>query len=340
MPTSDRLVAVAAHGLAGSRTELPPGPLSEPEWFDLVQGCVAADLVGFLAAAAAAGDLVLTPGQADELAVLVAEHAGLSLLVERRAVTASSVLTAAGIDHRVVDGPARRLAYGDAALRPARRAHVLVPPARLAEARALQGPAPAGSGPRTERLVLLASLPGLAEGPAGGGAASETGGAAPLLVRLGPPAHLELAGCRVPVLSLEQQLVAAALEVAGSPVVPLARQRDVAQLALSAGLDAAAARRLAEALGLTGALAEAIALAWGTFDLADKTELSVWAQRVAGRRPHQAAERPAPAPVARKGFAQRVLRRSPAPAGVPVATTMFTSGPGMAVRAPWSTRRR
>ena len=327
MPTSDRL-------------ELPPGPLSEPEWFDLVQGCVAADLVGFLAAAAAAGDLVLTPGQADELAVLVAEHAGLSLLVERRAVTASSVLTAAGIDHRVVDGPARRLAYGDAALRPARRAHVLVPPARLAEARALQGPAPAGSGPRTERLVLLASLPGLAEGPAGGGAASETGGAAPLLVRLGPPAHLELAGCRVPVLSLEQQLVAAALEVAGSPVVPLARQRDVAQLALSAGLDAAAARRLAEALGLTGALAEAIALAWGTFDLADKTELSVWAQRVAGRRPHQAAERPAPAPVARKGFAQRVLRRSPAPAGVPVATTMFTSGPGMAVRAPWSTRRR
>src|SRR5690606_11584688 len=196
MPTSDRLVAVAAHGLAGSRTELPRGPLSEPEWFDLVQGCVAADLVGFLAAAAD-GDLALTPGQADELGVLVAEHAGLSLHVERRAVTASSVLTAAGIDHRVVDGPARRLVYGDAALRPARRAHVLVPPARLAEARALQGPAPAGPGPRTERLLLLAALPGAAEGGAGGGVASEPGGAGvpPLLVRLGPPTHVEVAGC-------------------------------------------------------------------------------------------------------------------------------------------------
>ncbi len=336
MPTSDRLVAVAAHGLAGSRTELPSGPLSELEWFDLVQGSLAAGLVGLLAAAAAGGHLALTPGQADELAALVAEHAALSLLVERRAVTASSVLTAAGIDHRVVDGPARRLAYGDAALRPARRAHVLVPPGRVAEAQALQGQ-PAAPGSRRDRLALVTALPGAEPAP---GSTDTAGTEVPLLVRLGPPVHVEAAGFLVPVLSLEQQLVAAALELAASPVAPLARLRDVAQLALSADIDGPAVRRLAEAMGSTTALAEGIALAWSTFDLADKTELSVWAQRVAGRRPHLAADGPTPTPPARRGLARRVLRRSPAPAGVPVATTMFTIGPGLAVRAPWSTRRR
>ena len=94
--------------------DLPGAPLSDLEWFDLVQGCVAADLVGFLAAADGAGRLPVTPGQADELAALDAERAGSTRLVERRAVTVAAVLAAAGIDHRIVDGPARRLAYGDA----------------------------------------------------------------------------------------------------------------------------------------------------------------------------------------------------------------------------------
>jgi hypothetical protein len=111
MPTSARMVAVAAHGLAGSRTDLPHAPLSEVEWFDLVQGCTTADLVGLLAAAAGEGHLPVTAGQAEELDVLAAEHAGLSALVERHAVTMASLLEIAGIDHRVVDGPARALAY-------------------------------------------------------------------------------------------------------------------------------------------------------------------------------------------------------------------------------------
>ncbi|HEX6569054.1 MAG TPA: hypothetical protein VF015_07810, partial [Acidimicrobiales bacterium] len=117
MPESARLVATAAYGLAGSRTDLPARPLTDVEWFDLVQGCMATDLVGFLAAAVAGGHLPVTPSQADGLAVLEAERAGLSLLVERRAVTAASLLAAAGIDHRIVDGPARRSAYGDVAVR-------------------------------------------------------------------------------------------------------------------------------------------------------------------------------------------------------------------------------
>ena len=171
MPTSARMVAVAAHGLAGSRTDLPHEPLSEVEWFDLVQGCVAADLVGLLAAAAADGHLPVTAGQAEELDVLAAEHAGLSALVERHAVTMAALLEIAGIDHRIVDGPARALAYPGGpghSVRPVRRVLVLVPPARRDDARALQGVRPAipdGPVPRHERLVVVDTLPGLDPAP-------------------------------------------------------------------------------------------------------------------------------------------------------------------------------
>jgi hypothetical protein len=171
MPTSARMVAVAAHGLAGSRTDLPHAPLSGVEWFDLVQGCTTADLVGLLAAAAGDGHLPVTVDQAEELDVLAAEHAGLSTLVERHAVTMASLLEIAGIAHRVVDGPARALAYpGGAphALRPVRCVRVLVPPARLDDARSLQGMRPAppdGPAPRHERLVVVDVLPGLDPAP-------------------------------------------------------------------------------------------------------------------------------------------------------------------------------
>ena len=193
MPTSARMVAVAAHGLAGSRTDLPHEPLSEVEWFDLVQGCVAADLVGLLAAAAAAGHLPVTAGQAEELDVLAAEHAGLSTLVERHAVTMASLLEIAGIDHRVVDGPARGLAYRDGGhhpVRPVRRVQILVAPARRDDARALQGVRPAlpdGPLPRHERLVVVDTLPGIDPAPR-----------ADLPALLGGPARLDLDGRSVP----------------------------------------------------------------------------------------------------------------------------------------------
>ncbi len=323
MPGSARLVAVAAHGLAGSRTDLPSGPLSEIEWFDLVQGCVAADLVGFLAAAAADGQLPMTAGQADELAVLESEGAGLSLLVERRALTMASVLAAAGIDHRIIDGPARRLAYGDAAVRHFRAVQVLVSPSRLGEALALQGPPPstAGGGPvqRCERLALRSSVSGVGQvngdsWPATGHDAAVVADASELdvLARLGPAAVIELAGRTVSVLSLEQQLVVACVDMTAAPVTSLVRLRDVAQLALSAGLDSTRTRRLAEASQVAGALAEGLALAWSRFDLADKTELSVWALRMAGYRPDRSAGRASPA-VGRGGLAQRVLGRRQTP---------------------------
>ncbi len=326
MPTSARMVAVAAHGLAGSRTDLPHEPLSEVEWFDLVQGCVAADLVGLLAAAAADGHLPVTAGQAEELDVLAAEHAGLSALVERHAVTMAALLEIAGIDHRVVDGPARALAYPDGGghtVRPVRRVQVLVPPARRDDARSLQGVRPAipdGPVPRHERLVVVDSLPGLDPAPR-----------ADLPALLGGPARVDLDGRSVPVLTLDQQLAVACAALSIAPVPSLVDLRDVAQLALAADLDAHATRRLADRLGASDALAAGVAQAWTWFDLADKTELSVWALRRATPRADRTAGR-TPSPSARVGLAQRVLgRRTPAPARVVDAAAVASAPAGV----PW-----
>jgi hypothetical protein len=370
MPESARLVAVAAHGLAGSRTDLPSAPLSEAEWFDLVQGCVAADLVGFLAAAAADGHLPVSDGQADELAVLESERAGLSLLVERRAITMASLLGAAAIDHRVVDGPARRLAYGDRAVRQFRAVQVLVPPSRFDDARALQGPAPttAAGRPvqRRERLALRSAIAGLGQveaepRPARGADRSDRldrsdrsdrsdrleGAVAEvdefdLLHHLGPPAVIELADRRVSVLTLEQQLVVACVEMVAAPVSSLVQLRDVAQIALSADLDTSRARRLAEATQAVDALADGLALAWSRFDLADKTELSVWALRRSGSRPDRSSiRRSAPPLGARGGLAQRVFGRlQPVPAGSTATSTLSTTAPlSGSGRSSRSTRR-
>jgi len=359
MPESDRLVAVAAHGLAGSRTDLPAGPLSEVEWFDLVQGCLAADLVGFLAAAVTAGDMAVTPAQAEELAVLDSECVGLSLLVERRAVTAAAVVGAAGIDHRVVDGPARRLAYGDAGTRHHRAVRLLVSSRRLGDALALQGPAPAPvagqAAHRRERLAVLSSVPGLAgldgqpRSPAShGDAAIAVATEADLLARLGPAAVIDLAGRSVPVLTLEQQLVVASAEMAADPVTPLVQLRDVAELALCPDLDSAVARHLAESTRSAEALADGVSLAWERFDLADQTGLSVWARRMSGSRrsgPGVRSVARSSAPVGRVGFAQRVFGRGqpgevPA-AGLPlVPLTTTAAAPSGAPRSNRSARRQ
>jgi hypothetical protein len=325
-------VAVAAHGLAGSRTDLPHEPLSEVEWFDLVQGCIAADLVGLLAAAAAEGQLPVTAGQAEELDVLSAEHAGLWALVERHAVTMTSLLEIAGIDHRVVDGPARALAYpsgGPHTVRPVRGIRVLVAPARLDDARALQGGQPAFADrplPRHERMTVVDALPGLDPAPH-----------ADLLALLGGPARLELDGRSVPALAREQQLVVACAEISLMPVPSLVALRDVAQLSLAPALDPGATRSLADRVGASDALASGMAQAWMWFDLADKTELSVWARRRSAPRSDRTAGR-ASASSARIGLAQRVLgRRAPAPA--PAAPAAPAAGPAAAPPVPgppWS----
>jgi hypothetical protein len=353
-PASPWLRSVAAHGLAGSRTDLPAAPLGETEWFDLVHGCIAGDLVGLLAAAASTRELPVTAGQADEVAVLAAEGAGLSSLLQRRALTITSLLAAAGIDHRVIDGPARRLAYAGTGVRHFRAVHVLVPPDDLDEARALLGAVPpAGDDvavPRRVRVAVDAALPGPmhVDGPArpGSGTDGEVTGevAEPdLIERLGVGTSIDVGGRALPVLTLEQQLAVACLGATTSSGSSLAQLRDVAQIALSPGLDGRVARRIAaDGLRAGDALAAGIARAWSGFDLADKTDLSVWALRMGGTRPVRTAARRTASPGGRSGLAQRVLGRRPAgpPGAGPTpshqSTTAPANGPG---RSPRPTRR-
>jgi hypothetical protein len=125
---------------------------------------------------------------------------------------------------------------------------------------------------------------------------------------------LRSGGRDVTVLSLEQQLVATCAGLHAAPAVSVVHLRDVAQLALAPGIDGRRARRVAEATGSTEALAATLVLAWGTFDLADKTDLSVWASRMTGHGPVGATTRRPFAAVRGPGIARRVLgRRQPAP---------------------------
>jgi hypothetical protein len=136
------------------------------------------------------------------------------------------------------------------------------------------------------------------------------------------------------VLALEQQLVVACAELSLTPVPPLVALRDVAQLSLAPALDVTAARRLADRVGASDALAGGVAQAWAWFDLADKTELSVWALRRSAPRADRTAGR-ASAPGARVGLAQRVLGRrahAPAPATPAAGSAAAPSLPG----PPWS----
>ncbi|HEX5365629.1 MAG TPA: hypothetical protein VFW63_03050 [Acidimicrobiales bacterium] len=308
---SDHLVAVAAHGLAGSRADLPSAALDDAAWFDLVQGCALGGLVGLLAAAGGHG-LAVTPGQAEELAVLAAEHAGASALVERQVATTASVLALSGVDHRVVDGPARRLAEGHPAARPPGVVTVLVAPEDLEEARALQGPPGRGDrGGGRGRVVVVAAVPGLERAPGG------------LWSLLGPGAALDVDGRTLRALTVEQQLVVACAVLGAAPVPTLGAWRDIAELALAPALDPSAVRRLAQAAGVLDALGRGVAGAWRWFDLADKTELSVWATRRTGPPAGGPGGRPPPSsPV---GLARRVLGRRPAaaplhpPGGAPLA---------------------
>lgn len=357
MPASPQLVAVAAHGLAGSRIDHPAVQLDDLGWYDLVGDCAAADLVGLLVAAAGSGQLAVTSGQAEELAVLEAEVVGLSRLIERRAATMASLLAAAGIEHRLIDGPARRLAYGDTDLRPFRSARLLVPPSRYQDAVALLGPAPttATGRPvrRCERLAVVSTLPAVGTGPRDariesrdrdrrartrGSPRAGDESAADLVARLGPAATVDLAGRPSSALPLEAQLVVVCTESSSAPVPSLVQLRDVAQIALAADLDSALARRLAEMTGVTEQLAAAVTLTWDLFELADKTALSVWAQRLSGTRsdPSPAGGSPVRLSQTRRpsalaggaGLAQRLLERLPVPAPglTPVPTAPGATG--------------
>jgi len=297
------LVPLAAHGLAGSRFDLPKEPFASDDWFLLVQICRSLGLLGMLAVAGQRGDVTLSPAQAEELAVLEAEAAGLSLLVEQRVVRLSALLAAAGVAHRLLGAPPRaRLGYRQPGVRTFETATMLVEPSGLELA--------VPWGVAVERVLRLP-----------GGRMIGVGDLAQ------PPRQLAVADHPVPTASPEEHLVLACLDVAqvtasrngtASPVASgpgLVAQRDVAELALSKEIDTARVQQTAEAWGVVNPVARALAEVWELFGLADRTRLSVWAHRIAD--PPAPAVRtaagppapPGPAPRVRSSMVNRVVRK-------------------------------
>jgi hypothetical protein len=268
------LLGLAAFGLAGSVVEVHPGPFEPDEWYHLVQACDAHRLIGTLAWAAERGTVRLTEPQAEELAVREREVAGLSLLIEQRVVRMSSLLSAAGVAHRLVDGPARaRLGYREPGIRTFRQATLLVDPAgaRLVEPLMATTTSPT-------RLAVVTAIP-----------------CDDVSITVGqlsdPPTVLTLADRPIPTASIEEHLVLACVDAYMAPAVDLVVARDVAELALYPGIDPGRVRKTADAWGITSVVAHALAETWRTFELADRTALSVWAARDEDQQAHGARSR-------------------------------------------------
>ncbi|HEX8804396.1 MAG TPA: nucleotidyltransferase family protein [Acidimicrobiales bacterium] len=315
-------VAVSAHGLAGSRHDRPAGPLPQDRWAQLLHACCAQELLGYLAGAVAAGELAVTAQQADELYVVEAESVGLALLVEQRLVTLAGSLAAAGIGYRVVDGPARsQLAYDEACLRHFETVDLVVEPGYVKLAAAMKGPS-GGHFRNTHRARRRPRI--------GVRATVLPPGDHETIVDLGDladvSATLTLGGHRLPALPPEEQLLCVAIEVVGEPGDRrVALLRDVAELVLSPSIDAVRVRRLAETWHVSELLVGAIRAAWRLFDLADKTALSVWAERYHNGALDRGGWRPRGAPQPRRGVAdtmQRLLGRRGSPAG-PISPARF-----------------
>jgi Uncharacterised nucleotidyltransferase len=254
------LVGIAAVGLAGSRRFLPALAPGDGDGGRLIDRCAAEGLVGLLAAAVDAGFVNLGPGNGAALAERAAEAARRTVAAAAEAVAASAALAAAGIDHRVLDGPAVvPRAFVDPSRRPFATVEVAVPPAALERADALAGPA--------VRVGIEVLPPGTAAARVRLGDLSDA--AVPVAVEGGTP----------PGLPLDALLVRAAVVATAGGRGRLVALRDVAQIALAGSLAGGVVRARAEAWRCAGLLAAALRQAWETFDLADKTDLSVWAAR-------------------------------------------------------------
>jgi hypothetical protein len=258
-PADGTLAAIAAYGLAGSRRSLPGAPLDPAAWDALVTLCAARHLVGLLDAAVAAGEVVVPDERRDAFADLAGGVADRSRAAARAAVAGSAALAAAGIDHRVLDGPAVvHRVFRDPARRPVEAVDVLVAPSDLDAAGALTGV--------PVRVCPEALPPGL--------------GARVRLADLSEaPVDVQVDGGRLPGVALDAALVRSCARAASGGADQVVALRDVAQIALSGTVDGDLVRSRAAGWRSTAVVAWAVARAWQAFDLADKTELSVWAGR-------------------------------------------------------------
>jgi hypothetical protein len=101
----DLVATVARYGLPGSRDTLNE-PLTKESWSNLLSRCHRERLVGHLCAMVVSGELAATEEQKREVTAWDLQVLAHRARLDRLLLDAVGVLLAAGIDHRVLKGPA------------------------------------------------------------------------------------------------------------------------------------------------------------------------------------------------------------------------------------------
>lgn len=286
----EAVIAVAAHGLVGSCLRAPDEALRHRVWDRFLATVATHRLPGHLVDAIAAGAFPATPDQFDQAVELHTCALAHTVRLERLLLRVTACLDDAGIDHRVLKGPAlAHTTYADASVRVYGDVDVLIPSDHVDRAPALlesQGfrPTPrlrwVGVGSRHAQGVALRWADEL-EVDLHFRRAHDVFGRSVDDDRLfGDETEFTVGGRVLRTLAPEQSFLYACYDATIGAQPRLSALRDVAELVLGGSVDgdlvlaAASLSRSGEV-----AVAKAVRTTWECFALADIVPLSVWALR-------------------------------------------------------------
>jgi hypothetical protein len=286
---SEVLLAVAAHGLAGTTRTLPGAPLPDGEWVPFFRAVLSERLTGLLAAAVESEDMPTTPSQRDAVEDAHVQAMARTLVLERVMLETVDTLSAQNIDVRLLKGSAfAHLDYPDPALRPCGDVDLLLRGGQFDVAvrgleatglRRVQVEPRPGFASRFGKGVTLRSADGIEIDLHRTLAHGSYGFTVPLDEVWQSASVLRLAATDVAVLSAEDRLLHAAYHLLlGARPIRLLQLRDVAEIALYGGLDAGAVRRRAALWRAEAVLSLALRETWSQLEIADVTALSRWAE--------------------------------------------------------------
>lgn len=279
MSGPDRLAgALAAHGLPGAPA-IGPGPLDDSAWATLVRTLIAERLVPVASYAVADGAFVVTDLQRVELLAAHERAMSLTLVLERRLLGAVADLTAAGIDVRVLKGPAvGRLDHPDPSWRAFGDVDLLVPGASFdAAARVLTergaerrfAEVRPGFDARFGKAVTYVDPAGIQVDLHRTFATGAFGLRVDLPALFATRDAVVIGGVEIATLARRHRFLHACFHAAlGDQEPRLVALRDVAQFVLATDLDLDAARAEARAWGAEAVVARAVRLAWDRLGLA------------------------------------------------------------------------
>jgi hypothetical protein len=291
-PVDPLLACIAGFGLGGF-DDL--GPVPTDRWRATLSGIVSQRLGGHAARAMREGALRLTPAQADELLERHEEQLALDLRIERMLVHCDEILATAGIETRVLKGPAfAHRFYDDPSLRSFGDGDLLVRGAdidaavRMLHREGLRRRFPAPRSSFDRRFVKAISL------VAGDGLELDlhralTPGPFGVLFDVDEifrarPDHIDLGGQRLRCLAPELAFAhACAHAVLGDDVPRMVPLRDVAEL-LASDLDVPGAIGWCDRFRAGAVVQHAVALVETVLGFSPSSPLADWARRVTPSR--------------------------------------------------------